>query len=127
MTLRRNFDPKLPASHTVELSFKLPPDFVGGGVNNVPGILMKSNEQARGVPLAALAVKVVDGFFMVGMSNIDKDRTANLELLRDRAWFDIPMVYMNRRRAILAIEKNDQAFQEALTAWDRVPVISDKR
>ena len=102
------------------------PDSVGGGVS-VPGILMKSNEQARGVPLAALAVKVVDGFFMVRMSNIDKDRTANLELLRDRAWFDIPMVYMNRRRAILAIEKNDQAFQEALTAWDRVPVISDKR
>ncbi len=45
MSFRRNTDPSLPASHTAELTFILPPDFAGGGVANVPGILMKSNEQ----------------------------------------------------------------------------------
>src|SRR5205085_6685176 len=40
-SLRRNNDPGLPASHTVEITFKLPTDFVSGGVSNVPGILMK--------------------------------------------------------------------------------------
>src|SRR6266852_1123154 len=71
MSFRRNTDTSLPASHTAELTFILPPDFVGGGVGNVPGILMKSNEQARGTPLAGLAVKVTDGFFLVGLSNVD--------------------------------------------------------
>jgi hypothetical protein len=71
ISFRRNTDPELPASHTVELTFILPPDFAGGGVGNVPGILMKSNEQARGKPLAGLAVKVTDGFFLVGLSNVD--------------------------------------------------------
>ena len=52
MSFRRNTDTSLPASHTAELTFTLPPDFAGGGVGNVPGILMKSNEQARGTPLA---------------------------------------------------------------------------
>ena len=66
MSFRRNTDTSLPASHTAELTFILPPDFAGGGVSNVPGILMKSNEQARGTPLAGLAVKVTDGFFLVG-------------------------------------------------------------
>ena len=66
MSFRRNTDTSLPASHTAELTFILPPDFSGGGVSNVPGILMKSNEQARGTPLAGLAVKVTDGFFLVG-------------------------------------------------------------
>ena len=66
MSFRRNTDTSLPASHTAELTFILPPDFAGGGVGNVPGILMKSNEQARGTPLAGLAVKVTDGFFLVG-------------------------------------------------------------
>ncbi|HEY1541242.1 MAG TPA: hypothetical protein VGG01_02440, partial [Xanthobacteraceae bacterium] len=61
MSFRRNTDTSLPASHTAELTFILPPDFAGGGVSNVPGILMKSNEQARGTPLAGLAVKVTDG------------------------------------------------------------------
>ncbi len=76
MSFRRNTDTSLPASHTAELTFILPPDFTGGGVSNVPGILMKSNEQARGTPLAGLAVKVTDGFFLVGLSNVDADRYA---------------------------------------------------
>jgi len=63
VSFRRNTDTSLPASHTAELTFILPQDFSGGGVGNVPGILMKSNEQARGTPLAGLAVKVTDGFF----------------------------------------------------------------
>ena len=53
MSFRRNTDTSLPASHTAELTFILPSDFAGGGVSNVPGLLMKSNEQARGTPLAA--------------------------------------------------------------------------
>jgi hypothetical protein len=120
MSFRRNTDASLPASHTVELTFTLPPDFSGGGVSNVPGILMKSNEQARGTPLAGLAVKVTDGFFLVGLSNVEADRARNMPLLRDRSWFDVPLVYVNQRRAIIAIEKGapgDRAFNEAFTAW----------
>jgi hypothetical protein len=42
-----------------------------------------------------------------------------------RAWFDIPIVYANQRRAIAAIEKGEsgeQAFKAAFTAWGRYPV-----
>ncbi|MFL6835248.1 MAG: hypothetical protein ACJ8F0_21940, partial [Xanthobacteraceae bacterium] len=79
MSFRRNTDSSLPASHTAELTFILPQDFSGGGVGNVPGILMKSNEQARGTPLSALAVKVTDGFFLVGLSNVESERSRNLQ------------------------------------------------
>jgi hypothetical protein len=120
MSFRRNTDSSLPASHTAELTFILPQDFSGGGVGNVPGILMKSNEQARGTPLAGLAVKVTDGFFLVGLSNVDSDRSRNLQLLKERSWFDVPLVYVNQRRAIIAIEKGapgERAFNEAFAAW----------
>ena len=120
MSFRRNNDTSLPASHTAELTFTLPADFAGGGVGNVPGILMKSNEQARGTPLAGLAVKVTDGFFLVGLSNVDADRQRNLQLLKERSWFDVPLVYVNQRRAIIAIEKGppgERAFNEAFAAW----------
>jgi hypothetical protein len=120
MSFRRNTDTSLPASHTAELTFILPPDFAGGGVGNVPGILMKSNEQARGTPLAGLAVKVTDGFFLVGLSNVDSDRQRNLQLLKERSWFDVPLVYVNQRRAIIAIEKGapgERAFNDAFAAW----------
>ena len=120
MSFRRNTDLSLPASHTAELTFILPQDFSGGGVGNVPGILMKSNEQARGTPLAGLAVKVTDGFFLVGLSNVDSDRGRNLQLLKERSWFDVPLVYVNQRRAIIAIEKGgpgERAFNDAFALW----------
>jgi hypothetical protein len=120
MSFRRNTDSSLPASHTAELTFVLPADFAGGGVSNVPGILMKSNEQARGTPLAGLAVKVTDGFFLVGLSNVESDRARNIQLLKERSWFDVPLVYANQRRAIIAIEKGapgDRAFNDAFAAW----------
>ena len=120
MSFRRNTDSSLPASHTAELTFILPPDFTGGGVANVPGILMKSNEQARGTPLAGLAVKVTDGFFLVGLSNVDADRARNIQLLKERSWFDVPLVYANQRRAIIAIEKGapgERAFNDAFAVW----------
>jgi hypothetical protein len=120
VSFRRNTDTSLPASHTAELTFILPPDFAGGGVANVPGILMKSNEQARGTPLAGLAVKVTDGFFLVGLSNVEADRTRNLQLMKERSWFDVPLVYVNQRRAIIAIEKGapgERAFNDAFAAW----------
>ena len=81
---------------------------------------MKSNEQARGTPLAGLAVKVTDGFFLVGLSNVDSDRTRNTQLLKDRSWFDVPLVYANQRRAIIAIEKGppgERAFNDAFALW----------
>jgi hypothetical protein len=120
MSFRRNTDSSLPASHTAELTFILPADFSGGGVGNVPGILMKSNEQARGTPLAGLAVKVTDGFFLVGLSNVDADRARNIQLLKERSWFDVPLVYTNQRRAIIAIEKGapgERAFSDAFAVW----------
>jgi hypothetical protein len=121
-SLRRNTDQALPASHTIEIMFNLPPDFAGGGVANVPGVLMKESEQARGVPLAGLAVKVTNGFFLIGLSAVDADVQRNMQLLKDRPWFDIPVVYNNGGRAILAMEKGpsgDRAFADAFAAWGK--------
>jgi uncharacterized caspase-like protein len=128
MSFRRNTDSSLPASHTAELAFILPPDFAGGGVGNVPGILMKPNQQARGTPLAGLAVKVTDGFFLVGLSNVDADRQRNEQLLKERSWFDVPLFYTNRRRAIIAIEKGapgEKAFKDAFGAWSQTSSVPE--
>jgi hypothetical protein len=119
-SLRRNTDQALPASHTVEIMFTLPPDFPHGGINNVPGILMKQTEQTRGVPLAGLAVKVTTGFFLLGLSAVETDMQRNIQLLKERTWFDIPIVYADGKRAILAVEKGNpgaQAFSDAFTSW----------
>ena len=119
-SLRRNTDQSLPASHTIEIVFNMPNDAASGGVQNVPGVLMKQAEQTRGVPLAGLAVKVTPGFFLIGLSALQADTERNIQLLKERSWFDIPIVYNNNRRAILAMEKGtpgEKAFNEAFASW----------
>jgi hypothetical protein len=120
MSLRRNDDKQLPASHTVEIVFTLPPDFPHGGISNIPGILMKQGETTRGVPLNGVAVKVTTNFFLIGLSSVDADMQRNVQLLKERSWFDIPVVYGDGKRAIIAIEKGipgERAFTEAFATW----------
>jgi hypothetical protein len=121
-SMRRNTDPALPATHTVEIVFKLSADSPVGGINSLPGILMKRDEQARGAPLSAQTAKVTSGFFLLGLSSTDTEKERNLQLLKERAWIDIPVVYGSGRRAIIAIEKGsagERAFNDAFAAWEQ--------
>jgi hypothetical protein len=119
MTIRRNPDTTLPASHTIEMQFTTPGDPFGG-VSNMPGIRAKSTETAQGAPLVGLVVRVMPGFFLIGLSAVEADREQNLTLLRERGWIDIPFVYNNGRRAVLVVEKGnpgERAVNEAVMAW----------
>ncbi len=67
-----------------------------------------------------VAVKVTNGYFLVGLSAVDIDLQRNVQLLKERDWFDIPLVYTSGKRAILAVEKGTpgaRAFEEAFRAW----------
>ena len=44
------------------------------------------------------------GYFLIGLSSTPQDRDRNIQLLKDRPWFEMPIVYSNNRRAILAVE-----------------------
>jgi len=65
-------------------------------------------------------VKVTNGFFLIGLSSVEVDLARNLDLLKTRGWFDIPIVYNTNKRAILAVEKGtpgERVFEEAFRAW----------
>ena len=81
---------------------------------------MKQGESTRGVPLNGVGVKVTTNFFLIGLSSVDVDMQRNIQLLKDRSWFDIPVVYGDGKRAIVAIEKGtpgERAFTTAFATW----------
>lgn len=120
LTLKPNRDSTLPASHLLEVQFELPEGFSGQGVAEVPGLVMKTTEEARGDALIGASVKVADGYFWVALSNLPDEQERNLSLLRERGWIDIPMLYENGKRAILTLEKGTpgtRAVQQATDAW----------
>ena len=120
-TMRRNPEKLIWSSHTIELVFDLPANFPHGAVQSVPGMLMKTNQNARGEPLIGTPIKVKSGYFVVGLSAVEAERRRNVMLLKDLAWLDIPIVYTDGRRAILAVEKGPagaRAFAAAFAAWE---------
>lgn len=120
MTIRRNGDQTLPASHIVEMIFLTPDDFDGGGIDNVLRIALKDSEQAAGNPLLGIPAKISEGFFLVALGDGAAEVQANTTLLRRQSWIDIPIVYRSGRRALITLEKGipgDRVFDEALRAW----------
>ena len=120
MTIKRNADQSLPASHIIEMIFLTPEGFPGGGIENILRVAMKGSEQEAGNPLIGIPAKIADGFFLVALNDSKAESQANLTLLRRHSWIDIPVVYKSGRRALFTMEKGipgDKVFDEALKAW----------
>ncbi|WP_336055387.1 hypothetical protein [Nitratireductor sp. CH_MIT9313-5] len=122
MTIRRNADDSLPASHIVELIFLTPDGFGGGGVESVQRIAMKRSEQDTGNPLLGIPAKIADGFFLVALSDSQADEEMNLTVMRRQDWIDIPIAYKSGRRALFTMEKGApgaRVFNEVIAGWER--------
>ncbi|MVA96349.1 hypothetical protein GN330_03705 [Nitratireductor sp. CAU 1489] len=121
LTIRRNADQTLPASHIVELIFLTPENFASGPIDNVLRMTMKETEQAAGNPLRGIPAKIADGFFLVALNDADTEVVQNMRMLRDQNWIDLPIVYKSGRRALVTMEKGlpgEKIFEEALKAWE---------
>ncbi|WP_416795638.1 hypothetical protein [Ciceribacter azotifigens] len=120
ITIKRNADNSLPASHLIEIVFSVPADFEGGAVDNVQRIAMKRTEQDRGDPLVAVSAKVTDDSYLIALNDFQDVVARNLDLLRTRNWIDIPVTYRNGRRALLTLDKGTAGvavFDEVLKQW----------
>ncbi|SDA30773.1 hypothetical protein SAMN02799622_04821 [Methylobacterium sp. UNC378MF] len=121
MTIQRNLDTTLPASHTVSLVFSQ--TGTNGTARTVQdvGLLQAKDEQgARGSPVSGLPVRVRDNLFLIGLSSLQNDVERNTDLLLHRNWFDIALRYTSGRRAVLTFEKGAvgaQVMQNAFDAW----------
>ena len=120
MTIKRNVDSTIPASHTIEMIFITPDNFDGGGIETVLRVALKSTEEQAGNPLLGIPVKITDGYFLVALSDTKAEVETNLSLLKRDQWIDVPLVYKSGRRALFTMEKGvpgDKVFDEAIKAW----------
>jgi hypothetical protein len=121
--IRKNNDESLAsASHLVEISYAAPPRLVGGGIEDIPALLLKNSEEAQGELLASAGVKVSDTLFWLALSAAPENVVNNLKLLREGTWFDLPVRYKNNKRAIVTLEKGREGevvFAQALESWNR--------
>jgi hypothetical protein len=120
ITFKRNTDSSLPASHVIEIVFSLPKDFSDGNVESIQRVAFKQTEQDRGDALIAVPAKITDDFQMVALNDDADARKANLDLMKNRGWIDIPITYRNGRRALITLEKGStgtDVFDKVMAEW----------
>jgi hypothetical protein len=120
-TLQKNTDPSLPASHTITINFYPQADSPSGGVKQINVVQMRQDNAPRGESLIGVPVPIMDNSFLIGLTRGTAE-TTNLELIKSRLWFDIPIGLTNGKIAKLTFEKGAagaRAVDEALASWQQ--------
>jgi hypothetical protein len=133
MLLRRNLDPSVPASHLIELTFTVPPDFIDGGMGNVFSTLLEPNEMSvAGAMLLGTTFKThVDGQFVNALSDKPVDICQNLAALNDNIWLAVYFNGAKRKPNVFRPAVSDQSlwfskgetgqrvFDAVFAAWEK--------
>jgi hypothetical protein len=119
VTIYKNYDEALPASHLVEVQFA--GKISESAIQRVPALVLKQTEQARGQPLAGAAVPVTNELFWIALSDDKEEIARNVQLLREGSWFDIPILFGDQTRALITFEKGipgDKVFETVMASWN---------
>jgi hypothetical protein len=117
--IQKNGDPSLSASHTITIVFTVAADSPTGGIKQISVPQLRNEDSPNGDSLRGSSVPIMDNSFLIGLNRGDAE-AANVALIKEREWFDIPILLANGRVAKLTFEKNasgDHAINEALASW----------
>ncbi|HSG96304.1 MAG TPA: hypothetical protein VLA28_12350 [Afifellaceae bacterium] len=121
LTITKNTDEALPASHLIEIEFRGSAGLIDSPLERVPALFLKKNVQGRGTRLTGEAVPVTENLYWIALSDQGDQVRRNLAILREGIWFSLPMLFRNGRGALLTFEKGipgDQVFEAVLAGWD---------
>ena len=119
MTLSKNTDPTLPATHTIDLKFSFADGAPITGVKDVEP-KMRNLGATASEALRSVKVKISDVYFLIALAKGDQDAARNLDLMQTRAWFDFPLLLNDNRIAKLVFEKSTKGetmLAKAFEAW----------
>jgi hypothetical protein len=119
MTLRKNMDPTLQATHTIDLKFSFADGAPITGVKDVEPKVRNLGSTASEA-LTGVRVKISDAYFLIALAKGDQDAARNLDLIQTRAWFDFPLLLNDNRIAKLVFQKSTKGeamLAKAFEAW----------
>ncbi|HVB88604.1 MAG TPA: hypothetical protein VND97_00235 [Beijerinckiaceae bacterium] len=122
MLFEKNTDPTLPASHTMEFRFTPGPGSPIGDVKQIDTPQMRKEDSPSGEPLAGIPAPITVNYFLVGLTSGDPVESHNLDLIRKRAWIDVPLLLTNGKVAKITFEKGvsgEKALNDALASWSK--------
>ena len=120
MILRKNTDPTLQATHTIDLKFSFADGAPVTGFKDVGLPQMRKLDSTASETLNSVKVKINDDYFLIALAKGDQDLVRNLDLMQTRAWFDFPLLLNDDRIAKLVFQKSadgEAMLEKAFDAW----------
>ncbi len=120
LRITRNLDTRLPASHILEIRFSPKADSEAPAIKAIDTPQMRQEDRTTGDGLAGVPTPITENFFLVGLSNVEPMASRNLDLIKSRGWYDIPILLTNGRLAKLTLEKGssgERLLNQALQVW----------
>jgi hypothetical protein len=120
MTLRKNTDPTLQATHTIDLKFSFAEGAPITGFKDVGLPQMRKEDSTAAEALTSVKVKISDVYFLIALAKGDADTARNLDLMQTRAWFDFPLLLNDDRIAKVVFQKSPEGqamLDKAFEAW----------
>ena len=120
MTLRKNTDPTLEATHTIDLKFSFADGAPITGFKDVGTPQMRKLDSTASETLTSVKVKISDVYFLIALAKGEQETAGNLDLMQTRAWFDFPLLLNDNRIAKLVFQKSSEGetmLAKAFEAW----------
>jgi hypothetical protein len=120
MTLRKNTDPTLQATHTIDLKFSFAEGAPITGFKDVGLPQMRKEDSTAAEALTSVKVKISDTYFLIALAKGESDIARNLDLMQTRSWFDFPLLLNDDRIAKVVFQKSPEGqamLEKAFDAW----------
>ena len=120
MTLRKNTDPTLQATHTIDLKFSFAEGAPVTGFKDVGLPQMRKEDSTAAEALISVKVKISDTYFLIALAKGNSDTARNLDLMQTRSWFDFPLLLNDDRIAKIVFQKSPEGqamLEKAFDAW----------
>lgn len=116
---RKNTDPTLSASHTINISFKPEAGSPVGDVKAIGPIQMRRADAQSGEKLVGIPVPISTNYFLIGLMRGDPEKR-NIQVLRSLSVIDLPLQFADGRLATINLLKGptgDRIFAEGIDSW----------
>ena len=122
VVFQNNTNEAFSASHTLQVRFTLAPGNPAGGFKAIGMPEMREEGADGGTALGGAPQPIKENFFLIALAQGPAIVARNQELIRTRAWLDMPLLSTDGRLAKIAIEKGpagERMINDAFAAWKK--------
>lgn len=120
MTIEKNTDSTLPASHTVTWRFFREKESLLPEILEVGALQMRDENNPNAESLAGAQAKITSDIYIIALDAADGAARSNMTAIKQKRWFDLPLKVTGGLLAKITLEKGrpgERILAEALKAW----------